>query len=341
MMTKSFLRYLSLFLVTLALLSAVVVARGWVSFPAQAGPSFDAKIDMNQRDEISAEEPQIILLGDSMVEENVDLPALSEALGRTIHRISYPGAASAMWYLSIKNNIILSPHKPQALIILFRDSTLTTPNYRVGGSFNEAIDKLAGADEKLFIQLAYLNQMNPLERSARQFFPWYVFGFKFRDRVDFVNRYALPRVLLGCRRYCVDMAFLNIFSFRTMAAPAANDPIAQSESILYTENALNFPAQVGDSFLPEIIRLCRENGIPLILVRGKTISFVQLPKPSGLDEYILELKEYLTKNGVRFADLEGDSRLGVEDYIDRFHVQPEARGAYTQMLAEALVPLLP
>ena len=95
------------------------MARGWVPFPAQAGPDFDAEIDMTQRDQIDAQKPQVILLGDSMVEENVDLPALSDALGRTIHRISYPGAASAMWYLSIRNNILLSEHRPQALVILF------------------------------------------------------------------------------------------------------------------------------------------------------------------------------------------------------------------------------
>ncbi len=338
---KNFPRYFSLLLFTLASLCVLIVVRGWVSFPAQAGPDFEAGIDLTHRDGITAEEPQIILLGDSMVDENVDLPMLSEVLGRTIHRISYPGAASAMWYLSIKNNILLSPHRPQVLIILFRDSTPTTPAYRVGGSYDQAIDTLAGADEELFIQLAYLNQMNPLERTARQYFPWYVFGFQFRNSLDLANRTALPRVLLGCGKRCADSAFLNTFSFRTMAAPAANDPIAQSESILYTEDALDFSAQVGNSFLPEIIRLCRENGIPLILVRGKTISFVELPKPSGLDDYILELKDYLEKNGVRFADLEGDARLGMEDYIDRFHVQPEARGTYTQMLADVLFPLLP
>lgn len=338
---KNFPRYLSLFLVTTASLSALIVARGWVVFPAQAGPNFNALIDMTQRDGITAEEPQIILLGDSMVEENVDLPALSTALGRTIYRISHPGTASAMWYLSIKNNILLSAHRPQALVILFRDSTLTTPYYRVGGSYNGAIDILAGADEDLFIQLAYLNRMNPLEKTARQYFPLYVFGFQFRDSMDFVNRYALPRALLGCGKRCVDTAFLNAFSFRTTAAPTENDRIAKSESILYTDEALDFSAQVGNSFLPEIIRMCRENGIPLILVRAKTINFVHIPKPSGLDDYIRELQEYLTNHGVRFTDLELDYRLGVEDFIDRFHVQPEARAAYTRMLAEALIPILP
>jgi hypothetical protein len=338
---KKFLRYFFLLIVTLALLSTLVVVRGRADFPASADPQFDAQINMTQRDQIDAEQPQLILLGDSMVEENVDLPTLSNALGRSIHRISYPGAASAMWYLSIKNNIVAAAHKPQALILLFRDSTLTTPDYRVGGSFNQVLDTLAGADESVLIQRAFLNHMNPLEKSARQLFPWYGFGFQVRDGVDYANRMALPRILLACRKRCVDTAFLNIFSFRTVATPAANDPVAQSESVLYTQRALDFDAQVGTSFLPEIIRLCKENGIPLILVRGKTISFIHLPKPAGLDDYILNLGDYLTKNGVRFADLEPDARLGEGDYIDRFHVQPAARGAYTQMLAEALIPLLP
>lgn len=75
-------------------------------------------------------------------------------------------------------------------------------------------------------------------------------------------------------------------------------------------------------------------------MRGKTISFADLPDPRGLDDYILDLQDYLTKNGASFADLQPDARLRTEDYIDRFHVQPEARETYTQMLAEALIPLL-
>jgi hypothetical protein len=134
---------------------------------------------------------------------------------------------------------------------------------------------------------------------------------------------------------------MNIFNFRTIAPPAANDPIAQEESILYSAHSLDFAAQVDASFLPEIIRLCRERGIQLIFVRGKTISFADLPKPRGLDAYILDLQDYLTTNGASFADLEADARLGTADYIDRFHVHLEARETYTEMLAEALRPLLP
>ncbi len=183
--------------------------------------------------------------------------------------------------------------------------------------------------------------MNPLDGLARRFLPLYVTGNRIHEEIENPIRLLPPRALLGCGNRCVDNAYLNIFNFRTIAPPAANDPIAQEESILYNAHSLDFAAQVEDSFLPEIIRLCRERGIQLIFVRGKTISFVDLPKPRGLDAYILALQNYLTTNGASFADLEADARLGSADYIDRFHVQPAARGTYTQMLAEALKPLLP
>lgn len=338
---KHFLRFLSILIASLIVLNAGVVAAGRASFPAQASPRFDAQVDMAHRDGIDASQPPIVLLGDSMVEENVDVDALAGALGRDVYRIGYPGSSSALWYLSIKNNIAAAERPPQTLVILFRDSVLTTPSYRVGGKFDSALDTLAGANEETFLQRAYLNRMNPLERFARQALPLYVVGPRVHTAIEDPVRILPARALLGCGNRCVDDAFLHTFNFRTIAPPAANDPIAQEESILYSARSLDFSAQVDSSFLPEIIRICRERNIQLIFVRGKTISFIDLPKPRGLDEYILNLQTYLTTNGASFADLEADARLGTSDYIDRFHVQPEARGAYTQMLAEALLPLLP
>ena len=338
---KNFLRYFSLLLIAVVLLCFAAVRYGKIPFPGPIGPRFDADISMTQRDAITAQKPQIILLGDSMVEENVDTPALSEKLGQSVYTISYPGSASALWYLSIKNNIVLSPNKPPVLVIMFRDTVLTAPAYRADGKFTSAIDTLAGANEPLLTQLAYVNNMNPLEKFAKRFFPLYEFGLRVRDRVDFYVRFLLPRPLLRCGNRCVDGAVLNIFNFRNMIPPAANDPVAQSESVLYTDAALDFYGQLDRSFLPEIIRLCKENGIQLVLVRGKTITFSDIPAPAGLSRYMRNLREYLAQSGVLFVDLEADSRLNVGDYIDRFHVHPEARGIYTQMLADGLKSVLP
>ena len=338
---KTFLRFLLILLASLLLVNAWIVFAGHAQFPAPPDPHFDAYIDMSLRDDINVKRPQIILLGDSMVAENVDVAHLSIALGQEVYPVGAPGSSSALWYLAIKNNIAIAEPRPQSIIILFRDSMLTTPNYGIGRNIDEDFDAIAGQDEELFLQLAFINSMNPLERFVYQYLPIYNAGDQFRESVEFFHRLYPPRYLLHCNRRCVDSAFINIFNFRTIAPPAANDPIAQQESILYSARSLNFSAQVGKSFLPEIIRLCRERGIHLIFVRGKTISFVDLPKPRGLDAYILDLQTYLTQNGASFADLEPDARLASADYIDRFHVQPAARGTYTQMLAEALRPLLP
>ncbi|MBI5935098.1 MAG: hypothetical protein HY867_15465 [Chloroflexi bacterium] len=59
------------------------------------------------------------------------------------------------------------------------------------------------------------------------------------------------------------------------------------------------------------------------------LRFLQSP---SLDVYILDLQDYLTTKCASFADLEPDARLASADYIDRFHIQPAARGTYTQML---------
>lgn len=257
---KKFIRYLSLLFMTIVLLSAGLVVCG-AEFPAPAGPTFDAQVDMTHRDGIETRQPRIVLLGDSMVEENVDLAALSDALGTDVYRVSYPGSSSAMWYLSLKNNIVNTATPPKVLVMLFRDSVPTTPEYRVGGKFNAMLDTLAGADEEILLQRAFLNSMNPLESAARQFLPAYRFGYQARDGVELVSRMFLPRFVIHCNRRCADAAFLNVFSFRTIAPPAANDPVAQEEAVLYSSRALDFSAQVGRSFLPEIIRLCREHGI--------------------------------------------------------------------------------
>ena len=73
---KTFLRFFSTLLLALIFLSALAVKRGGAEFPASAAPQFDAQIDMSHVDKINANQPQIILLGDSMVEENVNLDAL-------------------------------------------------------------------------------------------------------------------------------------------------------------------------------------------------------------------------------------------------------------------------
>jgi hypothetical protein len=252
---RSFLRYFLLLIAALAALTFYLPIRYGAPYPAQLGPKFDADIDMTYRDEIAAERPQIVLLGNSMIGENVDALALSETLGRTVYTISYPDTASALWYLSIKNNIVISPYKPPILVIVFHDTSLTSPSYKVDDGKFITLDRLAGADEEVLIQLAYTNYMNPLEKFAKRYFPLIEFGSQIRDHFDSFIRYYSHRPFFNCGKRCVDSAFMNTFNFPAMNLPNANDLISE-ESALYTNYSMDFPNRVDESFLPEIIHLC-------------------------------------------------------------------------------------
>jgi hypothetical protein len=336
-----FPRYLLLLGLTLAAITILLTAGGRVPFPAQAGPDFSGKVAQTHINGIAEQRPELILLGDSIVEENVDTPALSGLLGRKVYTMSFGGSASALWYLALKNNILAAPYPPAQLVIVFRDTILTAPGYRVQGKFSTALDNLATPEDTLAVQLAYLNRMNPLEKFAERYFPLYDFGLTVHAVAD-MHIYLLPRLLLRCGNRCVDTALLNVFNFRNAALPKSDSAVDAEENLLYARAALDFNRRVGDSFLPQIIRLCRENNIQLIFVRAKTFRFSSpSAEPPALREYLRALEDYLMQNGVLYVDINADPRVTREDYLDRFHVMPEARGRYTQMLADGLLTVLP
>lgn len=339
-MQRTFPRYFVLLAFTIFVLSILLVAQGLDDMPAQPGPVFDAQVDMTHRDGITERKPDLVLLGNSMLGVNVDTVALANSLGKSVYPIVYNGSGSAMWYLSIKNNILASPHKPQVVVILFRDTMLTVPDFQVNGNYVEMIDLLAGENESLLVERAYVNHMNPLDLFAQRYLPLYHSGNRVRIQVDDLLRHIPPR-LFHCNKDCVDANFQKTFNFLAINGPVNQGALNQADVPLYTERALGFHSQVEGSFLPEIIRLCRENDIRLVLVRGKTVNFDYAPRPAGLDNYMRNLEEYLAQNGVSFVDFETDTRLTTRDFADRFHVIPEARTAYTQMLVEALNSLLP
>lgn len=338
---STFRRYFLLLILSLLVLSSALVVSRRVPFPGTPGPDFDARVQRMHTDAISDLRPDLVLLGDSIVGENVDDALLSEQIGLQTYPMSFGGSASALWYLALKNNILTASHHPKYLVILFRDSTLTAPGYRVQGKFSAALDELATPQDTLVIERAYLQTMNPLELFTEKYFPPYGYRFSFRARAD-ANMYALPFAAMRCGKRCVDAAVLNVFNFQNAAPNRANASVDLEESLLYSPSALNFDSQVEQSFLPEILRLCKENNITPIFARAKTTRFPSpSAEPPGLRDYLGKLETYLSANGARFVDLSGDPRVTQEDFIDNFHVFPSARTRYTQMLADALRSVLP
>ncbi|MBV6397193.1 MAG: hypothetical protein HFACDABA_02798 [Anaerolineales bacterium] len=338
----NFQRFFLLFLGGVLASSALAVMGGRVPFPGTPGPDFTPGIETLHQNALAAQQPELVLLGDSIAEENLDMDMIAEQTGLSSYRMTFGGSASALWYLAVKNNIVTASHRPRYLVIVFRDSEMTAPGYRVQGKLFTALDELASPEDRVVIERSYLRTMNPLETFAETYFPLYGFRNFFRSAVD-EHVYALPYIFLQCGKRCTDRAVLNVFNFKNNAAPdKVKGSLDPEENLLYSMEGLDFETQVDDSYLPDILRLCRENHIQLILVRAKSARFATpAEEPRGLKEYLKKFESYVEADGALYLDISAGPRVSLEDFIDAYHVQPQARARYTQMFIDALLSVLP
>lgn len=336
-MKNAFLRYLLFLLLTLALLSVYIPLRYGVKYPRQIGPLFDKFYKREGLLTIATEKPQIVMVGDSVFMRGVDRKMLAAETGKTVYGIGVAGSASALWYAVIEHNIVPSPYQPEILILVFRDTMLTTPGYRVHGSYFKQLDEYATPSDSLIIERAYVNLMNPLEKLAEGFFPVYGSRLSLRETLDYYIRYSGNRFLLGCNADCTNVAMGMVFGAGNMEQNILGDAIGTAESYLYTPQALDFDDQLDRSFLPEIVRLCNENGIQLVLVRTKTLRYPdEESEPLALKTYMNKMASYLESNGAILLDYGQEPSLKDEFFYDPLHLNEEGRVVFTALIVDAL-----
>lgn len=337
---RSFLRYLTL-LFTLVAISWVAIP-GWLSieFPRQAGPHFDNRIRKKYITALNTDQPDIVMLGDSTLLDGVDQDLLSELTGKKVSNFSALGSASAYWYLVLKNNIVVAKHRPQVVIIVFRDAMLTTPGFRVYGGFLDNLDEFASDHETLLLERAYLNYMGQMEIWSEEHIPLYSAREDIRTKIDSRIRYLIPQGL-GCDRKCTEESLFNVFTSAELEPGQLQSRVTTVEQYLYAPSQLDFKRNIDKSFLPEMIRLTREHGIQLIVVRLKpnTIKTIRLNSPV-VKQYMADLSDYLDENRVIFLDFGRDPRIESEYYRDNLHLNPEGKILFTKILAEGLKKVL-
>jgi len=337
---RLFRNYLIILLAGIIILS-FFAARQMGGYPMQAGPAFNDAIDQTHRKALESLHPELVLLGDSLVQENVDADLLSNQIGQSVYPIAYPGSSSAVWYLVMKNNISVSAYKPRVVVILFRDNLLTAPGYRVDGKYLAAIESLAGSDDELVRQLSFVNEMNPLQRFADSYLPLYRSRNEIRSRFERLSNYVATRVFLRCNRPCVEASITSVFDRQNMEAQALGRSVEDSATDLYTARDLNFDSQLQLSYLPEIIRLARQDNIQLIFVRSKTLLFsAGFNQPPELNDYLNKLQAYLSNNGALYLDLSNSPEIQDQYFLDLVHMTAEGKPIYTQALATALRTVL-
>ena len=335
----TFRNYLITSTLLLGFLSFYIPVRYQTPYPRDIGPQFDKRIRTTYINLLNERQPEIFLLGDSMLGPAVDVDVVAETLKKKTTMVSLPGTASTIWYLMIKNNIVVADHKPEYLVVFFRDTMMTLPGYRVTGRYFEQIDEFASPDDTLLIERAYINQMSPLEKFFEGYFPLYGSRWVIRQSLDHYIRYPTGNAVLDCDKACMDYAMEAVFDESNLDVTFLSDALGAADDYLYSDEALDFEGRVDSTFLPEVIRLCRENGIQLVLVRMPILRYYEpATRPRGLDNYVQGLSHYLNENNVPFLDF--DQKVMPPGFFsDTLHLNEQGREVFTQQLTDSLLEI--
>ena len=338
---RLFTRYLLWLLILTILVSFVIPIYFNVPYPKPLGPDFDPAARMDYRKDINEGQPGVVLLGDSILHYGIDPQDLEKRTNTPTYSISIQGSGSAVLYLVTKNEIAAAKSKPKYLVVFFRDTLLTTPDFRVLGSYMTQIDELAGSEETLLLQLAYINQMSFIEKAADQYFPLYSARRVIWQSINKHNRTLLPRSFLNCGLECTNTALTSVINKDDFENSLQGNAVQIADEQLYKPENMNFEERLPLSFLPEIVRLCNENGIQLILVRTKNtfIPDAEHERPE-IQRYIQDLNHYAGENNVILLDFAYDDRLTPDLFRDAFHLKEEGKKKFTEILSESLSKLI-
>ncbi|MBC7877086.1 MAG: hypothetical protein H7Y59_07955 [Anaerolineales bacterium] len=333
-------KFILLLSIIMVATSIILPRRYNLDFPRNPGPALDAKVRRNYIDVLVEQEPEIVLMGDSTLVLGLDADLLAQQTGKSVYSIGIPGSASALWYLILKNNIAESSYKPKYLLVVFRDTILTAPGYRVHGSYFELVDEYARRNEPLFIQNSFVNLMNPLEIAAEKYFPLYVSRTNIRNNIDAHIRYFSP-ALFGCDRNCTDYAMGDIFSGADLEPQALVNAVAAAESDLYRPDQMDFSTQVDQSYLPEMIRIAKQHNIQIVFVRIKVETVgPRITNSPAMLNYLDSLTDYLANENVPLLDFGSDPRLTHDLFYDSIHLNEQGQVVFTKMVADELKGIL-
>jgi hypothetical protein len=107
------------------------------------------------------------------------------------------------------------------------------------------------------------------------------------------------------------------------------------KSVIHTRQ-LDFNARLGDSYLPELVRLAQENNIKIIFVRIKVESD---PDSPALNDYLQDLSEYLEGKASYYLDFGDDPRLTHDLFQDSVHLNEKGKILFTELLANELIEI--
>jgi len=298
--------------------------------------SFDRRIE--------ARRPELLMLGNSVMEAAIDPAKLEELTGMRCLDLVIHGSASAIWYAGIKHLLQVREGRPRYLVLLFRDIILTYPTYRTDSRYHPWLHVLAPGD-RLLDELVFDPPIDLVTDLMRDHWALYRERRELRDGVEHLARERLLDALFELDAAQIDDAVSATFDPKNLVQELATQ---EEEDAAIADPHLpffDFDANVERSFLPAMIEMTRGAGVGLVLVRMRTRRDLPPDEAPAVPEhfrtllptYVERLASYLEARGVAFVDMADEEEIRLEHFAVGDHLTAEAgQPLFTRLLAKRL-----
>lgn len=333
------------------------VPAGLVSIVAPPPPvERNAEVQRNnpaaERSRMVEEQPEWLLVGNSMVNSRVNQGILSRVSGMKAVKLTEGGSQSAIWFLFLKRIVLESGVKPRWVTIFFRETDLTWADLRIGGSNEQLIRLLDGFNQPEWQQVITSQSLGgrlasgDLKGFASQVLKDMLDADSWREWGRSSLQYAAFEVTeFGCglphhlrraemnERFSLDHLRHDLASDTAGAAGPAGiaTPDATGESAIdagiYETGPRVFDGSPNASFLPHIIAIAKKTGARVHFHRVKLRSRVEHggEDSAWMQAYMKDLRQYLEGEGCVLTDESDDPEITSDLYADGDHITREPK----------------
>ncbi len=336
------------------LLSLVIIVVIIFFPPALIGIQLkDIPFDPEPLEKLKKAQPAYVILGNSASMSRIDTELLTRLLGgKKVYSQALFGDMSAMWYLNFKNLVIPARIQPRRVFIFFTNNDLTMPMKRTAElKYRQRIARVSMAREVYMEKVfnhhrgvtgrvgVFFEKMYPVQDHYDNVPRWYI------NKLSYL--FALPGIKNRKDGQDPDMEQQKTAmheridqTFDLHALRESSQKNLMQMNLIYKWDYLDQPAEWLDfnarleySFLPEIIRLARENGIDLgfVFYQRRPDEQGRVTLPEALERYKRDLFAYFTKKGLYYYDFSGDPEVTRDLYSSTVHIGRQNKQRYTHI----------
>ena len=308
------------------LLIGAAVAMLWAPVEEERTP---AALAMEAR--LAERPPQVLILGNSIAEHAVDLPALGKAMGgKPLLSLTVFASPPPTWYAVYKNRVLANGYRPELVLVIgtldfFTQTQVRTEMQRKALAEHVGVDEPVIARKSLGQQVGSVPERVRLRRAAlREAFIEAGRLFFLRSDGTSVTR-ARERAGEASQRVFEEDDRSDFALQRRVI------PVVEVERRARAEGEL----AIADSFVPDLVELATSSQARIVFVRAPLPPSSAATAP-GSAEAARDLVAWLNDNGAGYIDLSG---LGLPEssFRDATHLNARGREAFTKALATELV----